>query len=169
MTWREAKRFLVLLTACGALIGACFAASGFSLVIFFILLEVGALSAAFYLVIRDGEQREVVRFDGDRLLIETGRRKLERCTEFNRYWTRVELLESGNRCHPAKLLVSSGRRALELGRFLTETERADFAKTLSDALHTNHPARPFDVNDSRPESPAYGGSARVCRNQNPVI
>ena len=134
MTWPQAKRFIVLVTAMSVLIGGTFAYCGFWLVMPFSGLEALAVAAAFYLVLREGERREWVRIEGDQLVIETGRREPERRHEFNCLWVRVHLSRSRYRFHPTRLFVGSHGRAIELGRFLTDGERETFAQSLINAL-----------------------------------
>ena len=134
MTWPAARRFIFVLCAIGLVIGGTFAYFGMPFVLVFVILELLAIALTFYLVLLAGERREVIRLDDSRVCIETGRRSLEHRVELERAWTRAKLIESGNRCHPARLTIACGRRAIELGRFLTERERRSFAKTLNAAL-----------------------------------
>ena len=134
MTWPQAKRFVLLVAAVSALIGGTYAYLGFWLVMPFSGLEALAVAAAFYLVLRDGERRELVRIEGERLVIETGKRELEHRHEFNCVWVRVHLARSRYRNHPTRLYVGSHGRAIELGRFLSEHERETFSQSLINAL-----------------------------------
>ena len=137
MTWPEAKRFILAVTAVSLAIGGFFLYRGFPLVLPFSGLEAAAVAFALYLVLRDGERREVVRIAGDRVLIETGTREIENRFEFNRPWVHVELRQSRFRYHPSRLVVAYRGETLELGRFLTEAERERFARTLINALGKN--------------------------------
>ena len=134
MTWPQAKSFILLVTAMSALIGGTFTYLGFWLVMPFSGLEALAVAIAFYLVLRDGERRELVRIDGEQLVIETGISELERRHEFNCAWVRVDLARSRYRFHPTRLFVGSHGRAIELGRFLTDHERETFSQSLINAL-----------------------------------
>ncbi len=135
MTWRQAKRFILLVTAMSASISGVFAYLGFWLVMPFSGLEALAVAVAFYLVLRDGERRELVRFEGSQLVIETGKRKLEHRHEFHCLWVRVHLARSRYRSHPTRLFVGTHGRAIELGRFLTDHERETFSHSLINALN----------------------------------
>ena len=134
MTWSQAKRFIALVTAMSALIGGVLAGSGYWLVMPFSGLEALAVAVAFYLVLRDGERREWVRIEDDQLVIETGRRECEQRHEFNGLWVRVQLARSIYRYHPTRLLIGSRGRAIEVGRFLTDSERETFSQSLINAL-----------------------------------
>ncbi|MEQ8232143.1 MAG: DUF2244 domain-containing protein [Gammaproteobacteria bacterium] len=137
MTWPQAKRFLLLVAAVSAAIGGFFFALGMPLVLPFSGLEALAVTAAFYVVLREGERREVIRLDGDLLVIERGLRRLEERIEFNRFWVRVALEPAGSRLHPRRLVLRAHGQQLELGRFLTDGERESFARTLINALSKN--------------------------------
>lgn len=137
MTWTEAKRFITVVTLVSLAIGGFFLLLGLPLVLPFSGLEALAVGGAFYLVLRDGERRELVRLVGDTLVIERGRREAEERFEFNRFWVRIELVRAHARLHPHRLLVSSRGEVVELGRFLSEGERESFARTLINALKKN--------------------------------
>lgn len=134
MTWPQAKRFILLVTLMCASIGGAFAYLGLWMVMPFSGLEALAVAIAFYLVLRDGERRELVRIDGDQLVIETGARKLEQRYEFNCLWVRVTLSRSRYRHHPTRLFVGTHGRVVELGRFLTDGERDSLSRSLINAL-----------------------------------
>ncbi|MBK6658552.1 MAG: DUF2244 domain-containing protein [Proteobacteria bacterium] len=137
MTWREAKRFILLVTLMCATIGAGFAWFGLWMVMPFCGIEALAVALAFYLVLRDGERRELVRIEGEKLVIETGNRELEQRHEFNSLWVRVDLARSRYRHHPTRLFVGTHGRAVELGRFLTDGERDSLSRSLINALKKN--------------------------------
>lgn len=137
MTWPEARRFLIGVAVVSFAIGGFFLVRGFPLVLPFSGIEVVAVAAAFWVVLRDGEQREVVRIEGDTVVIERGERGPKDRFEFNRPWVRVELQTSRYRYHPSRLLVAYRGSTLELGRFLNEAERRDFARILINALGKN--------------------------------
>lgn len=137
MTWPQARRFVAAVTAVSLSIGGLFAWCRLPLVMPFSGIEALAVAAAFYLVLRDGERREIVRVEADRLVIEVGIRHLEQRVEFDRFWVRVDLQRSRYRNHPTRLFVGSHGRAIELGRFLTDSERETFSRLLINALKKN--------------------------------
>lgn len=134
MTWPQAKRFIALITTISAFIAGAFASLGYWLVMPFSGLEVLAVAVAFYLVLRDGERREVVRIEGEQLVIEAGRREREQRYEFHCLWVRVQLSRSRYRYHPTRLLLGAHGKAIEVGRFLTDKERETFSQSLVNAL-----------------------------------
>ncbi|MCB1747216.1 MAG: DUF2244 domain-containing protein [Gammaproteobacteria bacterium] len=137
MTWSQAKRFVAAVAAVSFAIGGFFWLLGMPTVLPFSGLEALAVAVAFYVVLRDGERREVIRFDGDQLVIERGTRTVETRYEFNRYWVRVELAGPRSRLHPQRLLIGAHGRKVEIGRFLTDGERESFAGMLINALKKN--------------------------------
>jgi uncharacterized membrane protein len=137
LTWDQAKRVIALVAVPSLGIGLAFLYFGAPFVIPFSGLEVLAVALAFYMVLRDGERREIIRFEGDDLVIERGMRELEARITFNRYWVRVELVAGRYRYHPSRLLIGAGGRQVELGRFLTEAERTALSRELVTALGKN--------------------------------
>ena len=71
LTWPATKRWLYLLSLLPAS-GVHFLAYGAPLVLPFAGLETGLLWATFYYVIYTGQWREVVRLQGEQLIIEKG-------------------------------------------------------------------------------------------------
>ena len=63
-------------TVCIA-IGGFFYALGLPLVLPYSGIEVIALATAFYVVLRAGQQREVIRIENDDVVVERGRKKIE--------------------------------------------------------------------------------------------
>ena len=137
MSWAQARRFIALVTVVCFSVGGLFAYYGFPLVMPFSGLEALAVGVAFYLVLRDGERKEIVRLDERHLVVETGTRQRERRFEFDRFWVRVDLRRSRYRHHPTRLFVASHGRAVELGQFLTNGERETFSRLLINALKKN--------------------------------
>lgn len=137
MSWAQAGRFILMVTAVSLAIGGFFFYHGYPLVLPFSGLEAAAVGIAFYLVLRDGERREVILLEGEELVIECGTRAPARRQTFNRHWVRVELTSSRHRYHPTRLTVVAQGRQVELGRFLTDGEREGFSRELINALGKN--------------------------------
>lgn len=134
LTWPEAKRFLWLLSLAPAASGLLALGFGAPLVLPFCGLEVVFLWAAFYYVARQGEQRQIVYVQADKVVIEKGRsRPIER-TEFARAWVRIELHRAPHGWYPSILHLRVGRHAVALGEFLTEAERRHLAQALINAI-----------------------------------
>lgn len=93
-------------------------------------LEMAALGAALYCSLRDNGYREVISVYEHRIEVEAGRRGPQRRWEFPRLLTQVRLAHGPYRHSPSRLLVTRHGHGCELGRCLTEEERADVARRL---------------------------------------
>ena len=134
MSWREVKILIAVVTLVSIAIGALFYVLGYPLVLPFSGLEAAAVAAAFYIVMRDGLAREVISLYPGQVVVETGRKQVDRRAEFNRAWVRVELHRSPRGYYPSRLSLASHGRRLELGRFLTNGEREALATSLINAI-----------------------------------
>ncbi len=145
LDWAGSKRLIGLIGGACLLFGAAFAFAGLWLVGTLFVAQAIAIAVAFYVVAVDGQRREVVRLTQDSLVIEYGARELEHRIEMNRYWVRVDLCRARYRLHPPRLLIGVRWRSHEVGRFLTEDERAELAHEITSALVASHnaPARAF--------------------------
>ena len=133
LTWREAKRWLYLISLIPLASGALFLWFGAPFVLPFAGLEVGLLWAAFYYVQRQGQWREVIDLSAQSLVIERGRLVPSEREEFDPSWVQVELALRG-RWRSSSLFLRSHGRYTELGSFLTDGERYSLAKALINAL-----------------------------------
>lgn len=137
MTWGEAKILIAAVTTVSIAIGAWFYAHGYPLVLPFSGLEALAVAIAFYIVLREGENREVISLFPERVVIEKGRSRPDTREEFERAWARVELSHSPRRWYPSRLSISSHGRFIEVGKFLTNGEREALAAELINAIEKN--------------------------------
>ncbi len=135
LTWRQAKRWLYILSLVPASSGFFFLALGAPLVLPFAGLEIALLWAAFYYVLSSGEWREVVRLQGTQLIVEKGRHQPTETHRFDRHWVRVELRGAPYNWYPSRLCLTSHGREVCLGQFLTEGERTELARSLINAIH----------------------------------
>ena len=136
------RGFAVLMAAVGGIsfvAGMVFVAMGAWPVFGFLGLDALLIYFAFRLNYRDGRLRETVEIiDGEMRITRTHPSGREEEWTFEPSWARVDLrgdVETGN----ALSVVSHGRH-LELARFLSHSERAEFADVLSDALARYKPA-----------------------------
>ena len=137
MTWGEAKIFITAVTIVSIAIGAWFYAHGYPLVLPFSGLEALAVAIAFYIVLRDGENREVISLFAERVVVEKGRNRPDTREEFDRAWARVELSHSPRRWYPSRLSIASHGLFVEVGHFLTNGEREALASELINAIEKN--------------------------------
>lgn len=137
MTWKEARHFILLVTVISISIGTWFWSLGFPMILPFSGLEALAVAAAFYVVLRDGEKREVVSISDREIIVEKGRLSPELRESFELAWVRIHLINSPLRWHPTRLFLESHGRSVELGDFLTNGERESIAFELINAIKKN--------------------------------
>lgn len=137
MSWRDAKIFVCVVTVVSLGIGVWFLTHGYPLVLPFSGLEALAVAVAFYVVLRDGENREVISIFPARVVVEKGRKKADLTAEFDRHWTTVLLARSPRRWYPNRLSIRAHGQSIELGSFLTNGEREALATALINAIEKN--------------------------------
>lgn len=94
-------------------------------------LEAVVIGAIFYyLVYRHTDDHEVVVFDGDTLCIVKQHGKSQSRYQFQRYWTNVKLQRSGHHWYPARALLGSHGRFVEIGAGISEQDRQALAEKL---------------------------------------
>lgn len=93
-------------------------------------LEMAALGAGLLASLRDNGYREVVSVYDNRIEVEAGRNEPERRWEFPRLLTQVRLSPGAYRNSPSRLLLTRHGHGCELGRCLTDEERAKVAERL---------------------------------------
>lgn len=113
-----------------------FAILGFWMILPFAGLEMIALAAGFYYCAVRADTREVIRIQGETVTVQKGRHCPKDSTQFQRVWTRVVLAQPQQRRHPARLLICSHGRALEVGQCLNEQERSQLAADLRRWIRT---------------------------------
>lgn len=134
LSWRGTVIFFSSVFAVYLAITLPLAAMGLWLVLPFAGLELLVLGICLYITSQKSSQCEVISVGGETIKIESGRRRPERCSEFDRHWARVELVRSPLRWHPSRLTIRSHGRQVEVGSFLSETEREDLARELRRAI-----------------------------------
>ena len=133
LTWKEAKRWLCLISIIPLASGSLFLWFGIPLVLPFAGVEVGLLWAAFYYVQRKGQWCETIELSPRVLVVEKGRLEPSQRDEFDPAWVQVDLAEPRG-WHPTRLSLRSHGRSTELGSFLTDGERQMLARALITAL-----------------------------------
>jgi len=130
MSVGQAQWFFIGICGMSIIVAAMVAWQVLWLVLPFIALEMGVLGAGLYLSIRDNGYREVVSVYEDTIEVDAGRGRPERHWAFPRLLTQVQLLAGRGRNAPSRLLVTRSGRGCELGRCLTDEERAEVAGRL---------------------------------------
>ena len=88
------------------------------------------LGAAFYLCHLRSQWCEVISINADHVRVEKGRRHAEERWECPSFWARVQLEKSPIAWYPSRLEIAYQGRRVEIGRFLSEEERAALAVEL---------------------------------------
>lgn len=125
--------YLSILTVSLSIAGA-FAAAGFWPVLPFAGLELLALAAALRLSLRRGRVREFIRIDERSVVIAAASPNRTVEFRFARPWTRVELRAGAAPTWPSRLLVGAMGRTVEVGAFLTESERRRLGARLAELI-----------------------------------
>lgn len=138
LTWREARYVYAGFAAVCFAIGAGFYEVGLTLILPFSGLEILALGGAFYVCLARGEMREVVSVYGHTVVVECGKHYPEVRHELRRAWLQVVLEKPAITWYPTRLKLRTHGRELELGAFLGDDERKEFACELARILkHQN--------------------------------
>jgi uncharacterized membrane protein len=110
------------------------AAAGFWPVLPFAGLELFALGVALRLSLRRGQMREFICIDERDVVIRSSDGKHHAEYRFARPWTRVRLCMPDAPAWPSRLLMGSMGRAVEVGKFLTESERRHLKTRLAELI-----------------------------------
>lgn len=112
-------------------LGLGFALMGAWLILPFVGLEIGVIAAVMFAVGRRARDYELVVVDADfvRLVRRQGNNKA--CFEFRRYWAQVSLARAEVDWYPARVLIRSHGREVEVGKWIGEDARAALAADLS--------------------------------------
>lgn len=136
LTPRQAAWFMASLGVPGLGIAGVFAAQGFWPIFPFAGLELSALGAALWVALRRNRYREVLSFEAGQLVMEFGTLGVgaQRRVTWPRAWTQAVLEQGRHRNDPLRLwLVYAGRR-VEIGRCLTDEERARLRERIRELL-----------------------------------
>ena len=134
LTWNHCKLLIYAVAVFGFTIGLIGLMLGYPLILPFCGIEVVAFAVAFYLVQLKGKNCEIIKFEGDILVIEQYLKGEASCLKANKKWVIVKLERPKTPLDVVKLYISYSGRSIELGSFLNETEKSKFASLLKDAL-----------------------------------
>jgi uncharacterized membrane protein len=123
LTTRTATFFYVPICAVTLLTAVAFAVRGMWPILPFAGLEVLGLAWALAFSLRQGRVREYIRIDERDIEIRKSDGSRDERYRFARPWARVELRPAPCRTWPSRLVVGAMGRSVEIGAFLTETER----------------------------------------------
>lgn len=132
--WRGTKRYLALQSVVVLLAAAPMVWMGGWLVLPFAGAELLALTGAFYWVLLRLNRIEVVALEGDRVVVQRGRRGPEERVELPRAWARVVLEEARAELDKDRLFLRAHDRQTEVGAALTNRQKASLGEELTRAL-----------------------------------
>ncbi|HTS21466.1 MAG TPA: DUF2244 domain-containing protein [Casimicrobiaceae bacterium] len=111
-----------------------FAALGAWLVLPYSALEMGVLYLAFRWLERHAADWERLSICGERVIVERDCAGVYTRREFNRFWARVEVEESGTRARQPRIMLRFASQRLRFGDDLPAEERVAVARQLRRAL-----------------------------------
>ncbi len=97
-------------------------------------LEMLALGAGLYATCRKIYQQEVIVISNDIIRIEKGAHRVDKSWEFNKYWVRITLENKGSISKSLYLMIGSHGNYVEVGSFLTKSEKESLAIELNDVI-----------------------------------
>ena len=134
LSWDSCKILIYAVATFGLLIGLIGLVLGYPLILPFCGIEVLAFAAAFYFVQLKGKIREIIKFEGDMIIVEQHSRGKTSCLKANKRWVLVQLQRPRTPLEVLKLYISYSGKTIELGSFLNESEKSRFANLLNRAL-----------------------------------
>jgi uncharacterized membrane protein len=134
LTPRTATFFYVSLLSVTLPVAVGFAALGLWPILPFAGLELLGLGAALVVSMRRGGIRDYIAIDERDVRVKQSRGRRETEVTFARPWTRLELRPAPVATWPSRLLVVSKGRRVEVGAFLTESERRRLSDRLGELL-----------------------------------
>ena len=97
-------------------------------------LEAAVLLGAVAWVQRRTRVREYIRVSDSSVVVEKCLASRRVAYDFKRPWTRIELRRASSAHWPSRLLFSAGGRSVEVGAFLTDSERRGLKERLAEVL-----------------------------------
>lgn len=137
LTRRQAYLFLAVALLFMGTIAVAFSVLGAWPILPFAGLEWLLLAFGMKWTLDRNSMQEVITLLDDALLWEKGRVEPELSCRFLRAWVAVDWTRPDNRNHPNRLYLRSHGRKVEIGSFLTDTEREELALELVKILSDN--------------------------------
>lgn len=121
-----------------AVIAVAFSAAGAWMILPFAGAEAITVVAVFYyLVCHHGNDEELVALANEKVSIIKRAGRSESQYEFPRYWTQVSLERSRNDWYPARLLVQSHGRTVEVGAAVRNEDKPALANEMKNMMGRN--------------------------------
>ena len=134
LTPRTALGFFLGITVVSLTVAGSFALAGYWPILPFAGLELAGLGTALWWSMRQGQRRELIRVDERTVSVRKSGGGHSRDYEFPRPWTRVELVKARGRHWPSRLLLGAMGRRVEVGAFLTDSERDGLGRRLAEVI-----------------------------------
>ncbi|MFQ5635331.1 MAG: DUF2244 domain-containing protein [Gammaproteobacteria bacterium] len=134
LTVRSAAVFYLSIIAMPLAIAGLFAMVGFWPILTVAGVEVLALGAALWWTLRKTKTRELIEIDEHNVLVRKKRPDRNEEHEFSRHWIQVRLVQPASALWPSRLLLRSGGRTIEVGSFLTNSERDGLQRRLTELI-----------------------------------
>ena len=134
LSWRGVVRFYFGIVLVSFTIAGAFALKGAWLILPFAGLEMLVLGGALYVVARRGACWQQIHITGDVVEVTERLPDGERKRSFQRAWARLDFIRSAINGYPARLVLRSHGKSVELGACLNEREKKQLAIELQEAL-----------------------------------
>lgn len=136
LTVRSAALFYLSIAATPLAVASLFAMAGFWPILTVAGIEVFVLGAALWWTMRKTKTRELIRIDERNVVIRKIHADRDEEHEFSRYWTQVKLVRPTAANWPSRLMLRSKGRSVEIGSFLTNSERDGLERRLCEVIAT---------------------------------
>ncbi len=133
--------FYLGIVAVSLAIAGSFALAGYWPILPFAGLELLGLGLALYVSMRRCRIHESICIDEHRVVIRKAGLDRRREYEFSRPWTKVELLSPPAANWPNRLMLRSMGQSVEVGSFLTDSERDSLCKRLDTVIRGENMTR----------------------------
>lgn len=132
--WRANLYLLYLLATLVLGIAIGFALQGAWLILPFAGLEVTALFGLVFLVAHRCQRMEVIRLEEQDVVVEQGRRAPQRIWRSQRFFTRLQVMQSGHPWYPSRVVLRGRDSDIEVGAFLNDSDKRRLITQLRQAL-----------------------------------
>ena len=122
LSWRANKYIFLLIVIATSIVASYFISRGGWLVLPFSFLELLIIAISTWMFFCRNNHCEVITFTDNKVLIERGRKKMEKSWEYPRHWSQIHIREHGLYDIPMVCIRSHGNE-LELGKFLGYDEK----------------------------------------------
>lgn len=134
INWPILVKFYIFICSLSLTIAMVFTFFGYWIVLPFYGLEMIALGVGLYITCRKIYRQEVILVGKDTLRIEKGGETVHKSWNFDKYWVRITLENKGSISKSLCLKVGSHGKYIEVGSFLTRSEKESLAIELNNVI-----------------------------------